>query len=59
MPLPHRRTIWLGTTFLLAVIVGISRMFMPPAPVRANCTVWDALQWHVKEGAEKIGVKWN
>ena len=57
MPLPSRRTLWLSTVLLLAVIVGISRVIMVPSPVRANWTVWDALQWHVKEGAEKIGVK--
>jgi hypothetical protein len=44
---------------LLAVIVGISRMIMLPGPVRADWTVWDALQWHAKKGAAKIGVTWD
>jgi hypothetical protein len=59
MRLPRRRTLWLSTALLLAVIVGISPMIMLPSPVRANWTVWDALQWHAKKGAEKIGVQWD
>jgi hypothetical protein len=59
MGLPRRRTLWLSAALLLVVVVCIARAFIPTSPVRANWTVWDAMQCHVKQGAEKIGVKWE